>query len=92
MQLQQEAIELINRFLGNFSSYSQKNRSNSFSSHFFSLKFSRQIGYHKILKISPRVYIFQRPFLRGLFLEVLIHGGAYLQREICVLKSIGLAL
>ena len=37
-------------------------------------------------------YIFQRPFLRGLFLEELIFGEAYLGREICVSKSIGLAL
>ena len=37
-------------------------------------------------------YIFQRPFLRGLFLKGLIFGGAYLRREICVSKSIGLAL
>ena len=28
--------------------------------------------YRKIPKISPRAYIFQRPFLRGLFLEGLI--------------------
>ena len=48
--------------------------------------------YRKIPKISPGVYIFQRPFLRGLFLEGLIFGGAYLQRAICVSKSIGLAL
>ena len=48
--------------------------------------------YHKISKISPGAYIFQRPFLRGLFLEGLIFGGAYLRREICVSKSIGLAL
>ena len=48
--------------------------------------------YHKILKISAGAYIFQRPFLRGLFLEGLIFGGAYLRREICVSKSIGLAL
>ena len=48
--------------------------------------------YRKILKISPGAYIFQRPFLRGLFLEGLIFGGAYLRREICVSKSIGLAL
>ena len=51
-----------------------------------------RIGYHKIPKISPGAYIFQRPFLRGLFLEGLIFGGAYLWREICVSKSIGLAL
>ena len=32
--------------------------------------------YRKIPKISPGVYIFQRPFLRGLFLEGLVFGGA----------------
>ena len=48
--------------------------------------------YSKIPKISPGDYTFQRPFLRGLFLEGLIFGGAYLRREICVSKSIGLAL
>ena len=48
--------------------------------------------YRKIPKIIPGAYIFQRPFLRGLFSEGLIFGGAYLQREICVSKSIGLAL
>ena len=48
--------------------------------------------YCKIPKISPGAYIFQRPFLRGLFLKGLIFGGAYLWREICVFKSIGLAL
>ena len=42
--------------------------------------------------VSPGTYIFQRPFLRGLFLEGLIFGGVYLWREICVSKSIGLAL
>ena len=50
------------------------------------------LDYHKIPKISPMAYICQRPFLRGLFLEGLIFGGAYLRREICVSKSIGLAL
>ena len=34
--------------------------------------------YCKIPKISPGAYIFQRPFLRGLFLKGLIFGGAYL--------------
>ena len=48
--------------------------------------------YRKIPKISPGAYIYQRPFLRGLFLEGLIFGGAYLRREICVSKSIELAL
>ena len=33
--------------------------------------------YRKIPKISPLAYIFQRSFLRGLFLKGLIHGGAY---------------
>ena len=41
--------------------------------------------------MSPGGYIFQRPFWRGLFLEGLIFGGAYVRREICVPKSIGLA-
>ena len=49
------------------------------------------INYRKIPKISPGTYIFQRPFLRGLFLEGLIFGGAYVRREICVSKSIWLA-
>ena len=48
--------------------------------------------YRKIPKVSPRAYIFQRPFLGGLLLEGLPFGQAYLQREICVSKSIGLAL
>ena len=47
--------------------------------------------YRKIQKISPGAYIFQRPFLRGLFLEGLTFGGAYLRTEICVSKSIRLA-
>ena len=47
--------------------------------------------YRKIPKISPGAYIFQRPFLRGLFLEGPIFGEAYVRREICVSKSIGLA-
>ena len=51
-----------------------------------------RLKYRKIPKISPGAYILQRPFLRGLFLEGLIFRGAYLQREICVSKSIGLAL
>ena len=50
------------------------------------------IEYCKILKISPGAYIFQRPFLRSLFLEELIFGGAYLRKVICVSQSIGLAL
>ena len=34
-------------------------------------------NYHQILKISPWGYIFQRPFLRGLFLEGLIYGRKF---------------
>ena len=56
------------------------------------LEMVKLIKYRKIPKISPRTYIFQRPFLRGLFLEGLIFRGAYLWREICVSKSIGLSL
>ena len=44
------------------------------------------VYYRKIPKIV------QRPFWRGLYLEVVIFGGAYLRREICVSKSIELAL
>ena len=50
------------------------------------------VEYRKIPKISPGAYIFQRLFLRGLFLEGLIFAGAYLRREICVSKSIGLTI
>ena len=38
------------------------------------------IVYRKIPKISPGAYIFQGAFLRGLFLEGLIFGGAYFWR------------
>ena len=38
---------------------------------------------------KPGAYIFQRPFLRGLFLVALIFRKAYVWREICVSKSIG---
>ena len=50
------------------------------------------VTYCKIPKISPGAYIFQMPFLRGLFLEGVIFGGAYLRREICVSKLIGQTL
>ena len=50
------------------------------------------IDYRKIPKISPRGLYFSKAFLRGLFFEGLIFGGTYLRREICVSKSIGLAL
>ena len=35
--------------------------------------------YRKFPKKSPGTYIFRRPFLRGLFLEGLIFGGAYIR-------------
>ena len=40
---------------------------------------------------KPGAYIFQRPFLRGLFLEGPIFGGACVRREICVSKLTELA-
>ena len=52
---------------------------------------SRNVTYRKIPKISSGSYIFQRPFLRGLFLDGLIFGGAYVRKEVCVSISIGLA-
>ena len=55
------------------------------------LGFSFLLVYRKIPKISPGAYIFQRPFLRGLFLEGPMFGGAYVRREICVSNSIVLA-
>ena len=50
-----------------------------------------QFYYRKTPKISPGAYIFQRPVLRGLFLERLIFGRAYARTEICVSKSIKVA-
>ena len=55
--------------------------------HLFYLQLhSLLLNYRKIPNISPGVYIFQRPFLRGLFLEGLIFGGAYVWREILRFK------
>ena len=34
-------------------------------------------NYRKIPKISPGAYIFQRPFLRGLYSEGLMYGGKF---------------
>ena len=51
--------------------------------------------YRKVPKISHGAYIFQRPFLRGLFFEELnyIRRGLSMKGNlICVSKSIGLAL
>ena len=41
----------------------------------------------KVPKVSPGAYIFQRPTLKGLFVEGLISGGAYIRRESCLTKS-----
>ena len=41
--------------------------------------------YRKVPKISPGAYIFERAFLRGLYLEGLMYGGKFAS------KSIGLA-
>ena len=49
------------------------------------------VTYRKVPKISPGTYIFQWTFLRGLLLEGLIFGGAYVRREMCVSKLIKLA-
>ena len=43
----------------------------------FSLSRVQIIGYRKIPKISPGAYIFQRPFLRGLYSEGRIYGGKF---------------
>ena len=41
----------------------------------------------KFQKLSLGAYIFQKALFEGL-----IFGGAYLERKICISKSIGLAL
>ena len=45
----------------------------------FNFIISLMLKFHKIPKISLGAYIFQRPFLRGLFVEWLIFGGAFNQ-------------
>ena len=72
--------------------YQKSNRVSPANQRDFSENKNHVTKYGKIPKISLRVDIFQRPFLKGLFLEGLIFGGAYLRREICVSKSIGLVL
>ena len=57
----------------------------------YCLEKSNTFNYCKIPKISHGVYIFQRPCLKGLFLEGLVFRGAYARRKMCVSKSIGLA-
>ena len=53
-------------------------------------EFQKNDNYCKIPKMSPVAYIFQRLFLRSLFWEGLIFGGACLRREICVSKALQL--
>ena len=48
-----------------------------------------ETNYRKIPIISPGAYIFQRPFFRGLFLEGLLFGGAYLRREFAFQNRLG---
>ena len=43
--------------------------------------------YRKIPKMTPGAYIFQRPFLRGLFF-----GGAYIQRGLSMEGSLRLQI
>ena len=69
----------------------KKIKSPTFPTHSRIPYFPLSVTYRKIPKMSLCAYIFQRPFLRGLFLERLIFGGAYLRKEICVSKQIGLA-
>ena len=69
---------------------SQKSEVNAISLSSWNVLF---MCYRKIPKTKPRgLYFSKAPVLRGLFSERLIFGGAYLRREICVSKSIGLAL
>ena len=37
----------------------------------------RHMSYRKIPKMSPGAYIFQRPFLKGLYSEGLMYGGKF---------------
>ena len=46
--------------------------------------FELMAKYHKIPKIGPRAYIFQRPFLRGLFLGCLYLEGRFNRGFFCV--------
>ena len=64
----------------------KKIKSPTFPTHSRIPYFPLSVTYRNIPKMSPWAYIFQRPFLRGLFLEGLIFGGAYLRKEICVSK------
>ena len=45
--------------------------------------------HHKIPKISLGAYIFQRPFLRGLFLEGLIYGGKFVFQKLSARLILG---
>ena len=46
----------------------------------------RHMSYRKIPKISPGAFIFQRPFLKGLYSEGLMYGGKFaLKSRLCQL-------
>ena len=45
--------------------------------HYLDFKQNMLMKYRKNSKISPGDNIFQRPFLKGLFLEGLIYGGKF---------------
>ena len=47
--------------------------------------------YCKFPVISPRLIFVQKAFLLGLFLGVLIFGGAYYWKGFCVSRLVGLA-
>ena len=58
-----------------------------FNIFFYSFSLVLLLSYRNIPKIRPRAYIFQRPFLRGLYSEGFMYGGKFGFQ-----KSIGLAL
>ena len=47
----------------------------------WSLELSSHIHYCKVPKISPGAYIFQRPFLRGLYSEGPMYAGKFAFRN-----------
>ena len=59
--------------------------SNHLKTFILKTKTGRKLTYRKIPKKSPKAYIFQRPFLRDLFLEGFIYG-----RKIAFQNRLGL--
>ena len=59
---------------------------------FWWVEYNADLNKHrKIPKISPGAYIFQRPFLRGLFLEGLIYGGKFVFQKLSARLILGLS-